>query len=248
MDLGVTSGSLGVLRPGQVAVSALEAGSGEMNVHTGSRVTVWLPDGTPYHATVSAIYSRSLAAGDLLIPAAVAAGHTGTAPGFGQLLISGGSPATLAALTAGHPGWHLTARNVANAQAAQNASENSFGNDLIFGVIGTLAAVSLINTLVVVTLERRRAVRLLGRAGATRGQVLATFGWHAAFVIVTGLLSGAAAGAVAMLAVTRAATGSWVPYIPLDQGAGLALAVAALTVTAVMIPARLLLRREPALS
>ena len=74
------------------------------------------------------------------------------------------------------------------------------------------------------------------------------FGWHAAFVIVTGLLAGAAAGAVAMLAVTRAVTGSWVPYIPLDQGAGLALAVATLTVAAVMIPVRLMLRREPALS
>jgi putative ABC transport system permease protein len=248
MNLGVTAGSLSALRPGQIAVSTLEAGSDELHVHTGSVLTVWLPDGTPYRATVSAIYSRSLAAGDLLIPAAVAAGHTGTAPGFGQLLISGGSPAGLAALTAGHPGWHLTARNVANAQAAQEAAENGFGDDLILGVIGTLTAVSLVNTLAVVTLERRRALRLLGRAGATRGQVVAVFGWHAAFVILTGLLTGAAAGAVAMLAVTRAATGSWVPYIPLGQGAGLVLAVAVLTVAAVMIPARLMLRREPALS
>jgi len=248
MNLGVTSGSLAHLQPGQIAVSALEAGSGQLHVHTGSRVTVWLPDGTPYRATVSAIYAHSLAAGDLLIPAAVAAGHTGTSPGFGQVLISGGRPATLTTLAAGHPGWHLTARNVANAQAAAGAAQNSFGNDLIFGVIGSLAAVSLVNTLVVVTRERRRAVRLLGRAGATRGQVVAVFGWHAAFVIVTGLLTGAAAGAVAMLAVTRAATGSWVPYIPLDQGAGLVLAVATLTVAAVMIPVRLMLRREPALS
>jgi putative ABC transport system permease protein len=248
MNLGVTSGSLTALRPGQIAVSTLEAGSDELNVHTGSPLTIWLADGTPYHATVSAVYSRSLAAGDLLIPAAVAAGHTGADPGFGQLLISGGTPASLAAVTAGHPGWHLTARNVANAQAAQANSQNNFGSDLILGVIGTLTAVSLVNTLVVITLERRRALRLLGRAGATRGQVIAVFGWHAAFVIGTGLLTGAAAGAVAMLTVTRAATGSWAPYIPLPPAAGLVLAVAALTVGAVMIPVRLMLRREPALS
>ena len=248
MDLGVTSGALTTLRPGQIAVSALEAGSEEMNVHLGSRVTVWLADGTPYRATVSAVYSRSLAAGDILLPAAVAAGHTGTAPGFTQLLISGGSSASLAALTAGHPGWHLAARNVANAQGAQANSQNNFGTDLILGVIGTLTAVSLVNTLAVATLERRRALRLLGRSGATRGQVTAVFGWHAAFVILTGLIAGAAAGAVALLVVTRAVTGSWTPYIPLAPATGLVLAVAALTVAAVMIPVRLMLHREPALS
>ena len=219
-----------------------------MNVHLGSRVTVWLADGTPYRATVSALYSRSLAAGDVLIPAAVAAGHTGTAPGFAQLLISGGTPADLTALTAGHPGWHLAARNVANAPAAQAHSQNNFGSDLILGVIGTLTAVSLVNTLAVATLERRRALRLLGRSGATRGQVTAVFGWHAAFVIVTGLVAGVAAGAVAMLTVTRAATGSWVPYISLAPATGLVLAVAVLTLAAVMIPVRLMLHREPALS
>ena len=248
MDLGVTSGQLTTLRPGQIAVSALEAGSDGMNVHAGSRVTVWLADGTPYRATVSAVYSRSLAAGDVLIPAAVAAGHTGTAPGFRQLLISGGTPAGLAALLAGHPGWHLAGRNVANAQAVQTTAQNSFGNDLILGVVGTLTAVSLVNTLVVATLERRRALRLLGRSGATRGQVTAVFGWHAAFVILTGLVAGAAAGAVALLAVTRAITGSWTPYIPLAPATGLVLAVGALTVAAVMIPVRLMVHREPALS
>ena len=51
LDLGVTSGSVAAPRPGQIAVSALEAGSSALNVHTGSRITVYLPDGTPYTAT-----------------------------------------------------------------------------------------------------------------------------------------------------------------------------------------------------
>ena len=63
-----------------------------------------------------------------------------------------------------------------------------------------------------------------------------------------GVAAGAAAGTVAMLTVTRAATGSWVPYIPVAPAAGLVLGVAALTAAAVLIPARLMLRREPALS
>ena len=62
-----------------------------MGVHIGSRVTVYLPDGTPYRATVSAVYARSLASGDVLIPAAAVAGHTGAAPGFAQILVSGGT-------------------------------------------------------------------------------------------------------------------------------------------------------------
>jgi putative ABC transport system permease protein len=248
LDLGVTAGQLTSLRPGQIAVSALEAGSEAMGVHLGSRITVYLADGTPYHATVSALYGKSLAAGDVLIPAAVASGHTGSRPGYTQLLVRGGSPGALAALTAAHPGWHLAGRNVANAQAAAANAQNDFGSNLILSVIGILCAVSLITTLAVATGERRRSLRLLGCAGATRGQAAAVFGWHAVFVIVTGVVAGAAAGALTMLAVTRAVTGSWTPYIPVTPAAGLVVGIAALTLAAVMIPFRLMLRREPALS
>ena len=247
LDLGVTSGSLSALRPGQIAVSALEAAPGAMGVHTGSRVTVYLPDGTPYRATVSALYTRSLASGDVLIPASAVAGHTGTAPGFAQILVSGGSASGLARLAAGHPGWHVASRNVANAAAAQ-AVQDGFANNLILGLVATLAAVALVNTLVVATVERRRALRLLGRVGASRGQVAAAFGWHALFVTVTGVVAGVAAGAVTLVAVTKAATGSWVPFIPLAPAAGLVLGVGGLVAGAVMIPFWLTSRREPALA
>jgi putative ABC transport system permease protein len=247
LDLGVTSGTVAAPRPGQIAVSALEAGSSALNVHTGSRITVYLPDGTPYAATVSAIYSRSLALGDLLIPASVAAGHTGTPPGYSQILVEGGTQAELARLAAGHPGLRVTSRSVANAQSAREAAQNSFANNLILGVLGLLSAVALVNTLVVTTVERRRVLRLLGRVGATRGQVAAVFGWQAVFVAVTGLVAGAAAGAVTMLTVTRAVTGSWTPFIPLTSAAGLVGVVAALTAGAVMIPLGVMSSREPAL-
>jgi putative ABC transport system permease protein len=248
LDLGVTSGHLAALRPGQIAVSSLEAAPGVMGVHTGSRVTVYLPDGTPYRATVSAVYARSLAAGDVLIPAAVTAGHTGEPPGFAQILVSGGTPGTLAGLTAGHPGWQVTSRGVANAQAEQAAAQNAFGSNLILGVVAALAAVSLVTTLAVATVERRRALRLLGRVGATRRQMAAVFGWHALFVIVTGLVAGVAAGAVTLLAVTRAATGSWVPFISFGPAAAIVMAVAVLTAGAVLIPFLAMSRREPTLA
>jgi len=248
LDLGVTSGSLSALRPGQIAVSALEAAPGAMGVHVGSRVTVYLPDGTPYRAAVSAVYARSLASGDVLIPAAVVAGHTGTAPEFTQILVSGGSAGGLAGLAAGHQGWHVASRAAANAASEQAAAQDGFANNLILGLVAALAAVALVNTLAVASVERRRALRLLGRVGASRGQIAAAFGWHALFVTVTGVVAGVAAGAVTLVAVTRAATGTWVPFIPLAPAAGLVLVVGALVAGAVMIPFYGMSRREPALA
>jgi putative ABC transport system permease protein len=248
LDLGVTSGTLTALRPGQIAVSSLEAGQGVLGVHLGSRVTVYLPDGTPYRATVSAVYAKSLASGDLLIPAAVAEGHTGTSPGFAQILVNGGTPRTLAGLAAGNHALRVVSRSVANAESEQAAAQNGFANKLILGIIASLAAVALVNTLVMATVERRRVLRLLSRVGATRNQVAAVFGWHAVFVTATGLIAGVAAGAVTLFAVTRAATGSWTPFIPVAPAAGLVLAVAALTAGAVMIPCYAMARREPTLA
>jgi putative ABC transport system permease protein len=213
----------------------------------GSHITVYLPDGTPYRAVVSAEYDRSLASGDVLIPAAVTAGHTGTTAGFAQILVNGGTPQELDGLAASQHGSRVVSGDVANAQSEQAAAQNDFANDLILGIIAALAAVALLNTLVVATLERRRVLRLLGRVGATRGQIAAMFGWQAVFVTITGLFAGVAAGAVTLLAVTRAATGSWVPFIPLVPATGLVAAVAALTTGATMIPFHAMARREPTL-
>jgi putative ABC transport system permease protein len=234
LDLGVASGDLSQLRPGQVAVSTLESSSGSLGVHLGSRVTVYLPDGTPYRATVSALYQRSLALGDVIIPAAVAGGHVGTPQPYGQILVSGGSQRQLAALAAAHPGARLASRALYNAEVAQNAQQNSFANLLILGILAALAAVTLVNTLAVATVERRARIRLLASAGATTRQLAWSFGWQALFVTVVGVASGAAVCAGTLIGLSRAVTGSAAPYIPAGQAALLVAAVAALTLGTVM--------------
>ena len=243
LDLGVVAGSLAGLRPGQVAVSAMEASGGVLGVHLGSRVTLYLPDGTPYTATVSAIYARSLAIGDLLIPASAAAGHTGAPAGYSQILVDGASPRQLAALAAAHPGVQVATRQVHNAQVAQNSAQNSFVDNLILGVIAVLAAVTMINTLAVATFERRRQVRLLSRAGATRTQLAGMFGWQALFVTVLGIAAGAAVCAGTLAAIDRAVTGSAAPYIPLAPAALITAAVAALATGTILVSARAVSRR-----
>jgi hypothetical protein len=53
---------------------------------------------------------------------------------------------------------------------------------------------------------------------------------------------------VTLVAVTKAATGSWVPFIGLVPAAGLVLGVGALVAGAVMIPFYAVSRREPTLA
>lgn len=227
-------GPLSSLRPGQVAISAMEASSALMHVHLGARITVYLPDGTPYRATVSAIYRRSLALGDVLIPASVADGHTGAPAGYDQILVSGGSARDLAALAAAHPGVRLASRSVYNAQVASASGQNNFADNLILGVIAALAAVTMVNTLAISTLERRGRVRLLSRVGATWRQLAGAFGWQAAFVTGAGVLSGAAVCAGALIGLDRAITGSAVPYVPVASAALIVLGVAALAFGTIM--------------
>ena len=244
LDMDVVAGQLNTLRPGQVAVSALEASAQTLGVRLGSAVTVYLPDGTPYRATVSAIYARSLALGDLLIPASVAAGHTGSPPGYAQVLVSAVSPRALAALTAAHPGVTVASRQVYDAQVRRSDAQQSFGDLLILGVIAALAAVTLVNTLAVATFERRRSVRLLARTGATARQVAGMFGWHALFVTVTGIGAGALMAAGTLAAVDKAITGTPVPYIPPTAGAVIIGSVAVLATGTIMASLRAMTGRR----
>jgi putative ABC transport system permease protein len=243
LDLGVVAGQLNTLRPGQVAVSEIEAAAG-LDARLGSPVTVYLPDGTPYRATVSAIYSRSLPLGSLLIPASVATGHTGAPPGFTQVLVAGASPRGLLALTAAHPGITAASRPVYDAQVQAGNTQNTFSNLLVLGVIAALAAVTLVNTLAVATFERRRSVRLLARTGATARQVAGLFGWHAAFVTITGIGAGALMAAGTLIAIDRAETGTAVPYIPPAAAAAVIGAVTILATATIMTSLRAMTGRR----
>jgi putative ABC transport system permease protein len=233
LDMGVVAGQLNTLRPGQVAVSAIEASTG-LGVKLGSAVTVYLPDGTPYRATVSAIYARSLPLGYLLIPASVAAGHTGAPPGYSQILVTGASHKALAALTAARPGVTVASRQVYDQQVQVGNAQNTWSNGLVLGLVAALAAVTLVNTLAIETFERRRSVRLLARTGATARQVTGMFGWHALFVTVTGIGTGALVAVGALIALDKAQTGTPVPYIPPTGAAAVIGSVAVLATATIM--------------
>ena len=179
----------------------------------GDTITTYLADGTAYRARVAAIYSQSLGFADVVVPAGAAGGgHLGSAT-LGEVLVRGApgvAPvATLqraSRLAARFPGLTVASRNAVNAQAQAYLAQQSYGNNLFLGIIVLLAAVALVNTLVMATVERRGALFLLRRVGATTRQLLSMTIWQTVILDLTGIMLGAAAGAAS---VARGLQGSW---------------------------------------
>jgi putative ABC transport system permease protein len=251
LSLPVIAGSLAHFRPGDIALSNMITGSGGVNAHVGERITSYLADGTRYRATVAAIYSRSLGFGDVLIPAGAAGGgHLGT-PALGEILVHGSAgiaPATLARriapLARRFPGLQVASRSVVNAQYTRLTSQNSYLNNLLLGLIITLAAVTLANTLITIAVERREPLRLLSRVGATSRQLLAVTGWQVVVLNGTAITVGAGAGALAVTVVSRVLTGSYLPYLTWTPLLALAISVLALSGLSSMGPTALILARR----
>jgi putative ABC transport system permease protein len=242
LSLHVTAGRLARLKPGQIAVSAIEASAGAMNVHVGDRITVWLPDGAPYRARGSAIYSLSFGFADVLIPAGAAAGHL-TSTAAGQILVQDVRPGGLSLVRHRFPGLQVASREVVNAQDQRLQSQSDYLNNLILASIIMLAAVTVVNTLLMTTLDRRKALALLRRVGATAGQLLRATAWQSALLAMTGILLGLAAGGITLTTMSRAITGG-LPYIPVSAAVVVTGAVLALTLAGTMLPTALILRRS----
>ena len=220
LNLRVVAGTFRHFGPGDIALSRLQAGNGAVGAHIGERITAYLADGTPYRATVTAIYLRSFGFGDVIIPSAAAgAGQRDDAP-VQDVLVRGApavTPQKLAAalqpLAAQFPGLHVAPRSVVNAEEGKEDAEGSYANNLLLGVLALLAGVALVNALVMGVVDRRHSLRLLRRLGTTHRQLLSMTAWQAILVGFLGLVLGAAVGAPSLIVVTEAISGSWVPYL-----------------------------------
>lgn len=251
LDLDVTAGSLRGFGPGDIALSRLATGKSAVDAHVGQTITTYLADGTPYRAKVTAIYARSLGFADALIPTSAAGGgHLGTTS-LGEVLAVG-SPGTQAStltdhlrkLAARYPGLQAAPRSLANAQAEQLTAQTSYANNLILGLIAALAAVALVNTLVMATLERRGALRLLQQVGTTDRQLIASTIWETLLLAGTGVLLGASAAAAVSTVAAHAITGSWQPDVTWTPAAVIVGLVALLTGLATLTPTMKLTRQH----
>jgi putative ABC transport system permease protein len=238
LRLGVVAGNLDQIRPGEIAVSQLGGG----NAKVGSTMRVYLADGAAYQARVVAIYQQGLGFGDAVLPLdAAGGGHLGS-DRIDQILVRGTLDPT--ALQARYPGLKDQGQTQVNAQAHKLDEESQYLNTLIVLLIGLLASIALVNTLITATLERRAELRLVERVGASWRQLMAMAGWQALTVSGVGLLAGVLSGAVALVAVTKALTGRWQPYLPVGPAVALGVGIVALTGLAVLAPTAAILRHR----
>ena len=173
LDLGVTSGSLARLaEPNTIAVSAdAAAATGAMvgqPTAVGQPLKVNLGDGTPVNATVVAIYARGLGFGDLTMAANTVRPHTTTALDD-YLLVSADSAGTAASIRS--LGLVVQPRDAITAAGGDARDSQSWVNIVALAVIFGYIALSVINTLVMATSERRREFALLRLIGASNRQV-----------------------------------------------------------------------------
>jgi putative ABC transport system permease protein len=245
-DPGVTAGSLTALHGDVIALGRRRADAA--HAHVGDRVSVMLGDGTRTQATVVAIYARALAFGDALLAPELVAGHQ-TSPLLGPIVVRTDHPAAvarrLAALAARYPGLRVNDRAPLSSATDSEREANRWLGRLFVVIIFGFASIAVINTLVMIALQRGRELALLRLVGATAGQVRSMARWEAALIIAVGLGLGLAIAATALMPLSHALTGRVRPYVPLDQLAAILGVSTVLALLALALPTRRALHSRP---
>ncbi|MGA5063320.1 FtsX-like permease family protein [Streptomyces exfoliatus] len=221
LDPGVVSGDLaGLAGKGTVAVGATMAES--LDVKAGSTVELRLGDGTPKRLRVVAVYERSLALGEFLLPKAELAPH-----------MSDPYPARVLAA----PERTSTEGPVVPERVSPPGAElNGLVSAVIVAAIGGLTLLSVLSTLTLIGAGRRGELRLLGQVGASAGQLRRMLGIEAGFLTATGLLMGVVVAALPLTAFAWSLTGG-LPYLPPAQLGLIAGTVVVTVVAGVFLPA-----------
>jgi putative ABC transport system permease protein len=246
LDPGMTAGSLAALRGDTLALGRQRADAA--HAHIGDRVAVMLGDGTRTHATVVAIYTRALAFGDALLAPELVAGHQ-TNPLLGTILVQTSHPAAVAdrlrALLPRYPGLRVADRASLTTATDAERETNRWLGPLFVVIIFAFTSIAVINTLMMIGLQRGRELGLLRLVGGTRGQVRSMARWEAGLIITIGLGVGLVIAAAALLPLSHALTGTLRPFVPLDQLAAILGVSALLALLALALPTRRALRSRP---
>jgi putative ABC transport system permease protein len=246
LDVGVTAGSLSRLHGDAIALGRRRAEAAHAQV--GDRVAIMLGDGVRTHATVVAIYTRSLGFGEALLAPELAAGHLNAAL-LRTILVDSGSGAAAAprlrALAARYPGLAVSDRASLATATDSDLEANRWLGPLFVVIIFAFTSIAVVNTLTMIGLQRGRELGLLRLVGGTARQVRSMARWEAALIIVIGLGVGLAIAAAALLPLSNALTGSNRPHVPLDQLGAILGVSALLALLALALPTRRALRSKP---
>ncbi|GAA3984178.1 FtsX-like permease family protein [Actinomadura viridis] len=236
-DPGVVSGRLDGLRGGAVALSRDVAGG----IRVGQAVPLRLADGTAIRPRVAAIYERGLGLGDVLLPRDLVAAHS-SSPLDDHVLVRG--RADLRPVAARYAGAGVVTAEAFAADRSRGLRLEGFMTRVVTAAVTGFVVIGLVTTLALATAARRREFALLRLAGATRRQVLRSLRLEAAIVLGTGAATGSLIAAVTLMSFATAVTGLPLPWVPPLPAALILIVVGGSGAAAMILPARVLLRRE----
>ncbi len=243
VDPDVSAGSLADLT-GADTVAVSRDATFDTGLEIGRTVFLRWPDGTTSTPTVVAVYGRGLGFGDYLVgPKSLQRHHADLTD---QSVLVDAAPGQLDDVRTGLGRLGLDAVGPAGYAARATESgdaEQRLSTVLLLALLG-FVFLAAANTLVMVTARRRAELRLYGRTGATRSQLIR-------MTLVEAALTGGLAWAIGTLAVLPAVLGVGVGMLgpvvpPVDLTAYLTLSAAVLVLPVVtMVPtASRLLRRS----
>ncbi|MER5634107.1 ABC transporter permease [Streptomyces nitrosporeus] len=242
LDLGVTAGGLGALRgPGTVAVGADRAGS--LGAGVGDTVELRLGDGTRVAPKIVAVYERALGVGDFVFPREALTAHVSAVRDQAVLIRTDGpgSGPVASALREALTPYGAVRVGPASDGAVRAAPATSGEDDAMIvigvGVIGGFALLAVVSTLALISVGRRRELRLLRLVGAGRGQVTRMLLLETALVAGAGLALGTLVAAVPLTAFSVALAGS-APYMEPARYGVLVLAVVVAAAAGTLLPGR----------
>jgi putative ABC transport system permease protein len=213
----VLAGGLSGLRDNTIALPSDLAG--RLGVTVGDEVTMRLGDGAGITMRVVATL-RTTESAAALLPVDTLAPHT-TAGGVNRILVTAapgtnpdGLRAALAAAVADQPGLRVAGRDSLAAGYVATQQANAWVNYLIVGLFLLYTAISMVNTLVLATANRRREFGLQRLIGSTRGQIMRMMTIEALLLAVIGSALGTLAAATMLVPFSVAAAGSPIPSGP----------------------------------
>ena len=244
LDLRVREGSLAELDGAKtVAVSTDIAQS--LGVDIGGAVTGHRGDGSPWEATVVAVYERGLGFGDLTMAADEVRAHTTTGlDAFALVAVEEGAVDEVrTALT--ERGLLVSDGSGQPAAGAGAQSQQGWVNLIALLVILGYIAIAVVNTLVMATGERSREFALLQLIGSSRRQVRAMMRIEAVLVAVIGMVFGVVVAIPPLIGVSMGISGQPLPALSVGGSLAIIGAMGALALVALWIGTAATLRTRP---
>ncbi|WP_250292788.1 ABC transporter permease [Frankia sp. CiP1_Cm_nod1] len=247
--VALTAGTLADMRGDTVALATTSAR--HFGYRLGDTVPLWLGDNTRVAAKVVALFTARHGFETMLAPAELVAPHTRT--GLAQEILVRAAPdvepgTLLAALTrfaAGHPGLRAAGQDALRSAHAQQERTGMWINYLLAFMIICYTVLSLVNTLIVATAERRGEFAVQRLTGATHGQVLRMMSAEAVLVVAGGIMLGTLVSITTLVPFSLAVSGSPLPHGPLWIYLAVTGSAAALTLSATLLPTLHALRTPP---